>query len=106
VNLDAATQRANNHGLDVLAAGPGPLDPTGMVDSDEMRTLLNRAAQRYDLVIVNAPPFVTTDGLALARLADRAVVVLASQETHGVLGDSLATLRVARVNVLGLVVST
>ena len=106
VSLDAATQRVGNHGLDVLAAGPGPLDPTGMVDSDEMRALLHRAAQRYDLVIVNAPPFVTADGLALASFADRAVAVLARDETRGVLGDSLATLRVARVHVMGLVVST
>ena len=66
----------------------------------------HRAAQRYDLVIVNTPPFATADGLAMARLTDRAVVVLAKQETRGVLGDSLATLRVARVQVLGLVVST
>jgi capsular polysaccharide biosynthesis protein len=106
VSLDAATQRLGNRGLDVLVAGPGPLDPTGMVDTDEMRTLLHRASQRYDMVIVNAPPFVTADGLALARFADRAVVVLASPETHGALGDSLATLRVARVQLLGLVVST
>jgi succinoglycan biosynthesis transport protein ExoP len=106
VSLDAATQRVGTHGLDVLAAGPGPLDPTGMVDSDEMRTLLHRAGQRYDLVIVNTPPFGTADGLALARLTDRAVVVLARQDTRGVLGDSLASLRVARVQVLGLVVST
>jgi polysaccharide biosynthesis transport protein len=106
VSLDAATQRVGNHGLDVLAAGPGPLDPTGMVDSDDMRALLHRAAQRYDLVIVNAPPFGTADGLALAHLTDRAVAVLARDETRGVLADSLATLRVARVQVLGLVVST
>jgi succinoglycan biosynthesis transport protein ExoP len=106
ISLDAATQRAGNHGLDVLAAGPGPLDPTGMVDTDEMRTLLHLASQRYDVVIVNAPPFVTADGLALARFADRAVVVLAPQETHGAFGDSLATLRVARVQLLGLVVGT
>ena len=106
VSLDAATQRVGDHGLDVLAAGPGPLDPTGMVDSDEMRALLHRAAQRYDLVIVNAPPFVTADGLALASFADRAVAVLARKETRGALGDSLATLRLARVQLLGLVVST
>jgi polysaccharide biosynthesis transport protein len=106
VSLDTATQRVGNHGLDVLAAGSGPLDPTGMVDSDDMRALLHRAAQRYDLVIVNAPPFGTADGLALAHLTDRAVAVLARDETRGVLADSLATLRVARVQVLGLVVST
>ena len=70
------------------------------------RSLLRRAAQRYDLVIVNTPPFTTADGLAMARITDRAVVVLARQETRGVLGDSLATLKVARVQVLGLVVST
>jgi len=104
--LEQATQRFGKHGLDVLAAGPTPLDPTGLVDSDEMRALLHRASQRYDLVIVNTPPFTTPDGLAMARLTDRAVVVLAKQETRGVLGDSLATLRVARVQVLGLVVST
>jgi succinoglycan biosynthesis transport protein ExoP len=106
VGLDAATQRVGTHGLDVLAAGPRPLDPTGMVESDAMRALLHRAAQRYDLVIVNAPPFVTADGLALASFADRAVAVLARDETRGMLGDSLASLRVARVQLLGLVLST
>ncbi|HEY3925028.1 MAG TPA: Wzz/FepE/Etk N-terminal domain-containing protein [Acidothermaceae bacterium] len=104
--LDQATQRYGKHGLDVLAAGPTPLDPTGLVDSDDMRALLHRAGQRYDLVIVNAPPFATADGLAMASLTDRAVVVLTKLETRGVLSDSLATLRVARVQVLGMVVST
>lgn len=106
VDLDAATQRVGKNGLGVLAAGARPLDPTGLIDTDEMRALLRQASQRYDLVIVNAPPFVTADGVALARLTDCAVAVLARNETRGVVADSLATLRVARVQMLGLVVST
>ena len=106
IGLDQGIQRVGKGSLDVLAAGPAPLDPTGMVDSDDMRALLHRASQRYDLVIVNAPPFATADGLALAGLTDRAVAVLAREETRGAVADSLATLRVARVQLLGMVVST
>ncbi len=106
IGLDQGIQRVAKLGLDVLAAGSVPLDPTGLVESDEMRALLHRAGQRYDLVIVNAPPFATADGLALARLTDRAVAVLEPDETRGAVADSLATLRVARVQLLGMVVST
>ena len=105
LSLDDATHRVGAHGLDVLAAGGGRLN-TGVVDSGAMQTLLAEASERYDLVIVNAPPFVTSDGLALARMTDRAVAVLARGETRGSLADSLATLRVARVQLLGMVVST
>jgi capsular polysaccharide biosynthesis protein len=105
VSLAAAIRPVGDDGLHVLAAGRGPLNSAAVIDSDDMRGLLDQASELYDLVIVNAPPFVTADGLVVARLTDRTVAVLARSETRGALADSLATLRVARVHMLGMVVS-
>lgn len=55
----------------------------------------------HDLVIVNAVPFVTADGLAQEVLAERATV-LAGQDIRGAVADELATLWVVRIQVLGL----
>lgn len=106
VPLEAAVQRWGDRGLDVLAAGIAVENPTSLLESEAMQTVLRTTAQQYDLVLISAPPFATADGLLLSRLADRAVVVVDGEETRGAFADPLTALRVARAQVLGLVVST
>jgi succinoglycan biosynthesis transport protein ExoP len=106
VPLEAAVQRWGDHGLDVLAAGIAVENPTGLLESEAMKTVLRTTARQYDLVLISAPPFATADGLLLSRLADSAVVVVDAEENRRAFADTLTALRVARAQVLGLVVST
>ncbi len=62
--------------LSVLAAGPNPPNPSELLGSDHMGTLLAELRESHDYVIVDAPPLLpVTDAAVLAVLADGAVIV-------------------------------
>ena len=72
--------------LEVLSSGPLPSNPYELVESDRMDAVLAAARERYDLVLVDAPPLLpVADGLALARRADSVVFVVRAGATGGAL---------------------
>ena len=63
-------------GFDALPAGPVPDDPSELLDSDEMRELLRDARERYDLVVIEAPPpTVVSDAIPLLKQVDDVLIV-------------------------------
>lgn len=106
VPLEAAVQRWGTRGLDVLSAGVKTANAAGLLDSAASRALLKTAAERYDLVLINAAPFTFADGLLMSRLADRAVVVLSRDDTRGRLTEAFGALDTVRADVIGLVLTT
>jgi capsular exopolysaccharide synthesis family protein len=63
--------------LDVLEPGPDAGTPMSVLATPRMVALLEQARQRYDLVVVDAPPLGTVpDGIPLARSADGVLVVV------------------------------
>lgn len=62
--------------LSVLAAGPMPPNPSEMLGSHQMRTLLAEARTVNNYVIIDAPPLLpVTDGAVLSVGADGALLV-------------------------------
>jgi succinoglycan biosynthesis transport protein ExoP len=106
VPLEAAVARWGTRGLDVLSAGVKTVNADALLDSTATRVLLETAAERYDLVLINAAPFTLADGLLMSRLADRAVVVLGRDDTRGRLTEAFGALDTVRADVLGLVLTT
>jgi len=63
-------------GFDALLSGPGSATGADLLDSPRMHALLDEAAERYDLVILDAPPVEhVADAAALLRNTDGVVVV-------------------------------
>ncbi len=57
--------------LDLLTAGSIQSNPLSFLDSPEMSSLIVRARQEYDLILIDAPPLpVTADVLTLSKLVD------------------------------------
>lgn len=62
--------------LDLLTAGAVQSNPLSFLDSPEMSSLILRARQEYDLILIDAPPLpVTADVLTLAKLVDALLFV-------------------------------
>ncbi|MBJ7328660.1 MAG: polysaccharide biosynthesis tyrosine autokinase [Solirubrobacteraceae bacterium] len=60
----------------VLPAGPPPPNPGDLLESEAMASLLARAREDFDLVIVDTPPMtVVADAIPLLRHADGVLVV-------------------------------
>ncbi|MDK3257140.1 polysaccharide biosynthesis tyrosine autokinase [Blastococcus capsensis] len=57
--------------LSVLAAGPMPPNPSEMLGSRHMKMLLDDLCERYDYVLIDAPPLLAvTDAAVLTALSD------------------------------------
>ena len=63
-------------GVDILAAGRSIPNPSAVMQSAKLRSLLETAKNQYDHVIMDTPPYgVITDAAPLMRMADTIILV-------------------------------
>jgi non-specific protein-tyrosine kinase len=63
-------------GLDLLASGALPPNPSELLDSSRVRAVFKALADAYDMVLVDTPPLLAvSDALVAGRCADAVVVV-------------------------------
>lgn len=74
--LEEVLQPTANPAVTVLAAGPHPPNPSELLGSARLQTLLSTLRGRFDYIIFDAPPLLpVTDGAVLTALADGAILV-------------------------------
>ncbi|MCG3178968.1 MAG: hypothetical protein BIFFINMI_01298 [Phycisphaerae bacterium] len=75
--LEDSVRETGIPNLSVLPTGPVPPDPAELLGSSNMRALLDQAALKYDLVLIDAPPaLLLTDSLVLATMVDGVIAVI------------------------------
>lgn len=94
-------------GLDLIPSGPPPPNPSELLGSDAMRSLLNELRQSYDYIIMDTPPLLpVTDAAIAATNADATILVVRSGETEeAACLRSLDQLHRVRARVAGAVVN-
>jgi len=107
VTLDDALQPWGDGTLEVLPSGPLPPNPSELIASAGMDELLRSLEQRFDLVLVDAPPLLpVTDGALLAALTDGAVLSVRTRTTRREqLTQATAALQAVDAKVLGVVLN-
>jgi receptor protein-tyrosine kinase len=74
--LDQALRPTSVAGVQILGCGARPRNPSELLASDRMRTLLRTLKQRYHYVLIDTPEATTTsDATLLGAMADGVVVV-------------------------------
>ena len=74
---DGFIQRTAIPKLHVLAAGNMPMSEIGVLAGDKIRHMLDDLKQRYDLVLIDAPPVLgISDGSIIAREVDYVILVI------------------------------
>ncbi len=62
--------------LDVLTAGVRPPNPLALLDSKRMASLIQDFSEKYDFVIIDAPPLLlAADALTLSHMTDGILLV-------------------------------
>jgi succinoglycan biosynthesis transport protein ExoP len=94
-------------GLSLLLAGEGVANPAELLNSRTFAHLLAKLAERYDRVLVDAPPVVeVADAQILGALCDYAVLVLrADRSTFRMARRALQMLQSVGADLLGAVVN-
>jgi capsular exopolysaccharide synthesis family protein len=93
--------------LSVLPSGPVPSNPSELLGSKQMESLVRDLRERYDMVIFDSPPFLTVaDALVLAKKLDAMLFVTrAERSTYDLVRRGLKTLRDLGVRPLGFVLN-
>ncbi len=94
-------------GVDVIAGGLIPPNPTELISSDAMRELLQVASRQYDYVICDAPPVgIITDAAALSSLCDGVLFVVRQKfATKNQVRSALRRLQTVNAKILGTVMT-
>jgi capsular exopolysaccharide synthesis family protein len=92
-------------GVDVLASGDVPPNPSPVISSLATAHLLEAARDAYDVVVVDAPPVVSSsDALELGRMTDGVVLVTTvGRSRRGDLLQAVDELHAVQVPIVGIV---
>lgn len=94
-------------GLDVITAGALPPAPVELLASSAMEEVLKEARNRYDKILIDAPPILSvTDAAVLNRLVDGVILVVAANETKKeAIKQAKKSLDRVEAKVLGVLIS-
>lgn len=106
VPLEDALVESGTRGLQILPAGRIPPNPSELVGSNAMHTLIDRLAANH-MVVIDAPPVLAvTDGALLSAAADGTILVTRLGRTHrAALEQSTKLLDQTKARVLGVVLN-
>ena len=105
--LDDVIQHTDIEGLDLITSGPIPPNPAELLSSKTMDVVLEQLIERYDILILDAPPVLSvTDAQLLSNKAEGTVLVLNSgiSEKEAALKAKEALLS-SQANILGVVLN-
>jgi capsular exopolysaccharide synthesis family protein len=102
--LDEALLPWNRGLVTLLPSGSSPPNPSELLSSRQMKDLLGSLRQRFNVVIVDAPPLLpVTDGAIIATASDGAILVVRWGKTTR---EQLAAATAAITQVDGVVLGT
>lgn len=96
-----------DYSMDVLLSGSIPPNPSELLASARMHTLLTKLKGYYDCIILDTPPVnMVTDSVVLAPVADGfLLVVRAEQSDRNSVTHALEQLEYAKARILGLILN-
>lgn len=100
-------QPYGKHQLALLGAGQIPPNPSELLGSPAMRQCLQELAEKFDYVLLDAPPMLpVTDSAVLSTLADGAVMVVGSGlVSRDQLETAIGGLETVQARILGVVLN-
>jgi capsular exopolysaccharide synthesis family protein len=105
--MDGRLQDTGIERLSVLTSGEPPDNPAELVNSPQMRKLLDELAQQADLVLIDSPPVLpVADTRILASQVDGVLVVLrAGSTSRRAAREAVRGLQQAGANLVGVVLN-
>lgn len=69
--------------LFIVPAGPIPPNPAELIETEEMRSLFEKAKKNFDYIIIDTPPIaMVTDALSLTTYADLTIYIVRQYHSH------------------------
>ncbi len=92
-------------GLSLISAGPVPPNPADLLSSARMHDVLTQLQAEYEHIIIDSPPFIVSDSLALSTIVDGTLVIVGPETPKRLVRDMCAQLRYVGANILGVIMN-
>jgi len=104
---EVPVQNIPDENLAVITAGPIPPNPSELLSSNKMKTLMLEMSEKFDFVLLDSPPIQSvTDALPLASAVDGVVVIVKyGKTTYDMLDSGMKKLSDVNASVLGFVIN-
>ena len=105
--LDDVICKTNIENLDIILTGPVPPNPSELLGSRRMETVLNELKTVFDYIIIDLPPVnLVSDAVSISSLITGMVVVIREEYAEKKeLEHCFRQLKLSNVNVLGCVMN-
>lgn len=105
--LDDCIQKDVMENLDILTAGPIPPNPSELLGSEQMTTILHELSEKYAVIIIDTPPVnVVTDVMELTKnISGIIMVVRYASTTDEDLMAANKKIEFAQMNLLGFILN-
>lgn len=83
MSIDDIIKKTSIENLSLITAGDTPPNPTDLLESESMKTIIKKIKKRFDFVIVDSPPImVVSDAVVISRILDGVLIVIESKRTR------------------------
>ncbi len=105
--FEEAVCHSEVHNLDFLTAGSVPPNPSELLASPKMKTMLEELKTQYDYIFIDTPPVgVVTDAVILAKLATGTILVARKgYTTYEALRRTLRAIELVDVRPIGVILN-
>jgi len=105
--LEECIQKNVMDNLDIMTSGPVPPNPSELLASENMGTILEQLRQEYSMILIDTPPVnVVTDAMELAKNISGIIVVLRyGNTTIEDIEDTIKKIEFAKMNMLGFIMN-
>jgi capsular exopolysaccharide synthesis family protein len=106
-NIGEALQPTSSVRLAVITSGSLPPNPSELLTSQRMGTILEKLMQGFDTILIDTPPILSvTDAAALTQAVDGVILVAKPGTTKmSDFRQSIETLKAVKANILGVVLN-
>lgn len=107
IDLADVVKESGVENLSVLPAGPVPPNPSELLSSQRMQSLINGVREAYDIVVLDVPPMLqVTDTQVLSTHLDGVVLVVRQGVTQkAAIRRAVEMLKISKANILGYVMN-
>lgn len=106
-DLEEAIRKELYPNLDILFSGDVPPNPSELLDSEKMQSLIEDLSQKYDYILVDTPPVnVVSDACVVANLLDGVLLLVRKGRSRkGDVKRSVNSLCLTGAKILGFVLN-
>ena len=106
-DVDEIIQRTEYQGLDVITSGPVPPNPSELLSSPGMKTLMDDLSSRYNFVVIDSPPILgMSDAPMLSTMTDGTVMIVRADKTPSdALAEGKKIMNAVQSKILGVVLN-